>query len=204
MHQRTRGPSGGHTCRLKGLEGLFSSAQAGGCGSWGASAAPWVGLNVLRAGIDTQQYRAYRITGRSGLLAEAEATMRRAKRLLTETTGSGILNQWEDAKDAYLAAAACFAEAGEAARGGEAYCLASDCVAKLGSDVETAWCLSKAAEVYGRTSPLGMLREKEGVFKKQDSEMWVKVPPPTLLRTPLFPPLGRCHRVPAKVCKAAH
>eukprot|EP01064_Diplonema_japonicum_P035660 TRINITY_DN7804_c0_g1_i1.p2 TRINITY_DN7804_c0_g1~~TRINITY_DN7804_c0_g1_i1.p2 ORF type:complete len:387 (+),score=82.95 TRINITY_DN7804_c0_g1_i1:1542-2702(+) len=135
----------GDVMRLEGLEELFSAAQR--------KEKPWIGLNVLRSGIDAV-YGEYRPEDNNLHVEKGEKCMHRAKRLLQETGGSGIINQWDESHEYYLEAASHFMRGGEHRRAGECYCLASACVSKLGSDIETATDLVKAAECYEAVSLL--------------------------------------------------
>ncbi|KAJ9455150.1 Alpha-soluble NSF attachment protein [Diplonema papillatum] len=131
--------------RLIGLEHLFRSAQK--------KDLHWVGLNVLRQSIP-KFYSAYRASGRSEAEEKGDCLVARAKKLFSSPSGSGIMNQWEEALDCFVSAAQSYMRAGKNMTAGEAYCEASTCAAKLNCDMETARNFVKAAECYKPVSPL--------------------------------------------------
>ena len=137
----------GSIMRLRGLENLFKGAQK--------KEKLWVGLNILRTSIN-KLYSEYAAKDCNVFEERAHKWMTRAKRLLEASCGSGILNQWEEARECYTNAHDEFMKAGKPLLAGEASCLASDCGAKLGSDVECASDLLAASRCYYESSPLGM------------------------------------------------
>ena len=76
-----------------------------------------MGLNVLRAGVSSG-YKTYAVEGGASAINQGKQRMQRAKRLLNES-GTGILNQWDEAKDCYAEAAEAFLQAGACMLGGE-------------------------------------------------------------------------------------
>lgn len=139
----------GDIMRLHGLEVLFGCAQL--------QDLDWTGLNYLRSSIDHAQYKEYAPAAgldADALRASGERWLARAARMIKQSGGSGVANQWDEARECFLEAAKNFVLAEDLDRAGKAYSDASECATKLRSILESAADLTNAAACFRHSAPL--------------------------------------------------
>eukprot|EP01062_Namystynia_karyoxenos_P012457 TRINITY_DN14481_c0_g1_i2.p1 TRINITY_DN14481_c0_g1~~TRINITY_DN14481_c0_g1_i2.p1 ORF type:complete len:388 (+),score=158.77 TRINITY_DN14481_c0_g1_i2:99-1262(+) len=136
----------GDLMRLQGLEHLFETAQR--------RSLDWVGLNFLRSSISERYTEYANVRDVSAFCAAAERWIQRAQHAITASSGSGVANQWEEARDRFLEAAKNWVLADEMHRAGDAYSEAALCATKLLSTLECAGDLVHAAACYRECTPL--------------------------------------------------
>eukprot|EP01065_Artemidia_motanka_P000359 TRINITY_DN10154_c0_g1_i1.p1 TRINITY_DN10154_c0_g1~~TRINITY_DN10154_c0_g1_i1.p1 ORF type:complete len:388 (+),score=133.68 TRINITY_DN10154_c0_g1_i1:67-1230(+) len=136
----------GDILRLQGLEHLFGAAQR--------RELDWLGLNFLRSSI-SETYTDYAVQQDTKAFREAaDRWMARARHALQVSAGSGVDNQWQEARDRYLEAARNYVCCDDLRAAGEAYSEAARCATRLHSALECAGDLVNAASCFRETAPL--------------------------------------------------